>query len=58
MSFSDSLKVALEALNANKLRAMLTMLGIVIGVGSVIALMAVGQGSTKGDLGPDPRPRL
>ena len=47
MSFSDSLKVALEALNANKLRAMLTMLGIIIGVGSVIALMAVGQGSQK-----------
>jgi putative ABC transport system permease protein len=47
VSFSDSLKVALEALNANKLRAMLTMLGIIIGVGSVIALMAVGQGSQK-----------
>ena len=47
MSFSDSLKVAIEALNANKLRAMLTMLGIIIGVGSVIALMAVGQGSQK-----------
>jgi putative ABC transport system permease protein len=47
VSFADSLKVALEALMANKLRAMLTMLGIIIGVGSVIALMAVGQGSQK-----------
>jgi putative ABC transport system permease protein len=47
MSLSDSVKVAIEALIANKLRAMLTMLGIVIGVGSVIALMAVGQGSQK-----------
>src|SRR3954469_8392005 len=37
----------MEALNANKLRAALTMLGIIIGVGSVIALMAVGQGSQK-----------
>src|SRR3954451_22453257 len=47
MNLSDSIKVAIEALIANKLRAMLTMLGIVIGVGSVIALMAVGQGSQK-----------
>jgi putative ABC transport system permease protein len=47
MSLADSLQVALEALIANKLRAFLTMLGIVIGVGAVIALMAVGQGSQK-----------
>jgi putative ABC transport system permease protein len=47
MSLTDSIKVAIEALIANKLRACLTMLGIVIGVGSVIALMAVGQGSQK-----------
>jgi putative ABC transport system permease protein len=47
MSLIDSIKVAIEALIANKLRACLTMLGIVIGVGSVIALMAVGQGSQK-----------
>jgi putative ABC transport system permease protein len=47
MSFADSIKVAIEALIANKLRACLTMLGIIIGVGSVIALMAVGQGSQK-----------
>jgi putative ABC transport system permease protein len=47
MSLFDSIKVALEALVANKLRACLTMLGIIIGVGAVIALMAVGQGSQK-----------
>jgi putative ABC transport system permease protein len=47
MSIGDSLQVALEALIANKMRAALTMLGIVIGVGAVIALMAVGQGSQK-----------
>ncbi len=47
MSVSDSLQVAIEALMANKMRALLTMLGIIIGVGAVIALMAVGQGSQK-----------
>ena len=47
MGIRDSLQVALEALIANKLRAFLTMLGIIIGVGAVIALMAVGQGSQK-----------
>ena len=47
MNFSDSIRVSIEALVANKLRACLTMLGIVIGVGAVIALMAVGQGTQK-----------
>ena len=47
MSLADSITVAIEALIANKMRAILTMLGIVIGVGAVIALMAVGQGSQK-----------
>jgi putative ABC transport system permease protein len=47
MSLYDSITVAFEALIANKMRAALTMLGIVIGVGAVIALMAVGQGSQK-----------
>jgi putative ABC transport system permease protein len=47
MGVTDALQLALEALIANKLRACLTMLGIVIGVGAVIALMAVGQGSQK-----------
>jgi putative ABC transport system permease protein len=47
VSFTDSIRVAIEALIANKMRAALTMLGIVIGVGAVIALMAVGQGSQK-----------
>jgi putative ABC transport system permease protein len=47
MGIGDSIKLAVEALIANKMRACLTMLGIVIGVGAVIALMAVGQGSQK-----------
>src|SRR5438094_10518651 len=47
MSLSDALQVAVEALIANKLRAVLTMLGMIIGVGAVIALMAVGRGSQQ-----------
>src|SRR5262245_40910220 len=47
MSFSDAMRVSFEALFANKLRAALTMFGMIIGVGAVIALMAVGQGSQK-----------
>jgi putative ABC transport system permease protein len=47
VGITDALQLALEALIANKMRACLTMLGIVIGVGAVIALMAVGQGSQK-----------
>ncbi len=41
----ESIRVALEALSANKLRSGLTMLGIVIGVGAVIALMSIGSGA-------------
>ncbi len=39
-------RVALRALSANKLRSGLTMLGIIIGVGAVVALMAIGNGAT------------
>jgi putative ABC transport system permease protein len=44
MNLQEVLRVALRALGANKLRAALTMLGMIIGVGSVIALMAIGAG--------------
>ena len=44
MNLWESLRVALRALGANKLRSALTMLGIVIGVAAVIALVAAGQG--------------
>jgi putative ABC transport system permease protein len=47
MNISNLLKIALRALVRNKLRAILTMLGIIIGVGSVIAMLAIGQGSKK-----------
>jgi len=40
-----SIKEAFRSINANKTRAFLTILGIVIGVGSVIALLAIGQGA-------------
>jgi putative ABC transport system permease protein len=44
MNPGESVRVALRALGANKLRAGLTMLGMIIGVGAVIALMSIGQG--------------
>src|SRR5689334_6137806 len=39
-------RLALESLLANKLRALLTMLGVIIGVASVVALLAIGNGAT------------
>lgn len=45
MKLRDSLRIALRGLLANKMRTGLTMLGIIIGVGSVIALMSVGKGA-------------
>ena len=45
MRILDAFRIALDALSANRLRSALTVLGLVIGVGAVIALMAVGRGS-------------
>ena len=45
MNFLATLKVALAALRVNKLRSALTMLGIIIGVGAVITMVAVGAGA-------------
>ncbi len=47
MTLTESFRIALRALLANKLRALLTMLGIIIGVGAVITLMSVGKGVEK-----------
>lgn len=47
MNGTNLFKIALRALANNKLRAFLTMLGIIIGVASVIAMLAIGQGSKK-----------
>ena len=46
MLFSENFKIALRALRANKMRSVLTMLGIVIGVATVIALLSIGKGAT------------
>src|SRR5688500_19305007 len=47
MNFGALLRIALRALAINKLRSALTMLGIVIGVGAVIVMIAVGAGAQK-----------
>ena len=47
MNLYESIRVAMLALAANKLRSILTMLGIIIGVGAVIALMSIGRGVEK-----------
>lgn len=47
MSIVNLFKIALRAIAANKLRSFLTMLGIIIGVASVITMLAIGQGSKK-----------
>ena len=47
MNISNLLRIAFNALRRNKLRALLTMLGIIIGVASVIAMLGIGQGSKK-----------
>ena len=44
MDMTGSVRIALRALGANKLRSSLTMLGVIIGVGAVIALMSIGTG--------------
>ena len=47
MNVTNLFKIALRALANNKLRAFLTMLGIIIGVASVITMLAIGQGSKR-----------
>src|SRR5436853_7928556 len=47
MNLLESLRVALRGLISNKMRTMLTMLGIIIGVGVVILVVAIGQGATQ-----------
>jgi putative ABC transport system permease protein len=47
MKLRNQLKAAIRSLARNKMRTFLTMLGIIIGVGSVIAMLAIGQGSRE-----------
>ncbi|HHT79198.1 MAG TPA: FtsX-like permease family protein [Actinobacteria bacterium] len=44
-SFSENIKIAFQSLFLNKLRSVLTMLGIIIGVGAVVAVMSIGSGA-------------
>ncbi len=47
MNYANLLKIALRAVFANKMRSFLTALGIIIGVASVITMLAIGQGSKR-----------
>lgn len=47
MNFMESFKMAIESIIANKMRSFLTMLGIIIGISSVIAIVSLGQGGTN-----------
>jgi len=47
MNISENIRIAIRGLSANKLRAALTMLGIMIGVAAVITLMAIGDGVNR-----------
>ncbi len=49
--FFESLKMAVNSLRANKMRALLTMLGIIVGIASVIAIVSLGEGGKKEVLG-------
>ena len=51
MDFGSSLIEALESLTSNKVRTALTMLGIIIGVGAVIAMLAIGNGTEQAIVG-------
>src|SRR6266550_554324 len=45
MNFTNTFRLALRALARNKMRSALTMLGIIIGVGAVVAVVSIGQGA-------------
>lgn len=47
MFFKENLKMAIDSIFANKMRSFLTMLGIIIGISSVIAILAVGNGASQ-----------
>ncbi|MBQ8599717.1 MAG: ABC transporter permease, partial [Oscillospiraceae bacterium] len=44
MGFVENLRLSLEGLRSNKMRSVLTMLGIIIGIAAVIAILTVGDG--------------
>ena len=52
MNYGNLLKIALRAIAANKMRSFLTALGIIIGIASVITMLAIGQGEAESDKMP------
>ena len=44
---AENIKIAFQSLTVNKLRSFLTMLGIIIGVGAVVAMLAIGTGAQE-----------
>jgi len=50
MTLADSFRSAIRAISSNTLRSVLTMLGVVIGVGSVIAMIGIGEGTRRKSL--------
>ncbi|MDI6871968.1 MAG: ABC transporter permease [Bacillota bacterium] len=47
MNFAEAVRVALEGIRSNKMRSFLTMLGVIIGVGAVIAMISLGEGAKQ-----------
>lgn len=47
MNYRNLFRIAFRAIANNKMRAFLTMLGVIIGVAAVIAMLAIGQGSKR-----------
>ena len=47
MDIEELFKLAIDALKSNVARTLLTMLGVIIGIASVIAIISLGQGSTQ-----------
>jgi len=58
MEIKDSIKISFIALRANKARSALTILGIVIGIASVIIMMSLGQGAENLIVGQIARTRF
>ena len=52
-----NIRLGIKTLMLHKLRSLLTMLGVVFGVGSVVAMLAVGEGASKEAPGADPQAR-
>ena len=56
MGIRETFRLALRAIRRNKVRSALTMLGVIIGVASVIAMIALGSGARAVDRRADPEP--